>query len=369
MQTIQIDGTFTFADNIRGLKIGDPIKLSHNTNNRINSDAIGAYTLSGKKIGYVPFKSSQINLKAKYKVEKINLSLHNPILLISREVEDSNIIEIEPTFLKKLKYSSNEKIKCPYNNDLKDFLLHLQKKGNNIVDIGITYCDDNYINLFIENEDEKTFYYTITKKYYEENIFKYDDFYKLELCPRCLFAPFMMHRLEVYIELKYKSIDKLLKKKALKTFELDNIEKYSTRIELSKQNSNCNNLELFSLIIKHQISNNNYLADYLKFNINKNIIDYDIKELKEHYNELKVGGLCYNHKLKYYCLVDLYDDKNIIELDYELDDNIDNKMIIYLILKLIISNKRQISLYNPIKCTIQQFIFPETIIQLVTSLL
>ena len=73
MQYIQIDGTFTYAQNIKELKIGDTIKLRINSSNRINKDAIGAYTLSGSKIGYVPFKSNQIDIKAKYKVTKINL--------------------------------------------------------------------------------------------------------------------------------------------------------------------------------------------------------------------------------------------------------------------------------------------------------
>ena len=37
MQSIQIDGTFTFATNIKELKIGDQIKLISNPNNRLNS--------------------------------------------------------------------------------------------------------------------------------------------------------------------------------------------------------------------------------------------------------------------------------------------------------------------------------------------
>ena len=46
MQYIQIDGTFTYAQNIKELKIGDIIKLRINPSNRINKDAIGAYTLT-----------------------------------------------------------------------------------------------------------------------------------------------------------------------------------------------------------------------------------------------------------------------------------------------------------------------------------
>ena len=54
MQTFQINGTFTFADNIKLLKIGDKIRLLKNPNNKLSSDAIGAYTISGKKIAVTP---------------------------------------------------------------------------------------------------------------------------------------------------------------------------------------------------------------------------------------------------------------------------------------------------------------------------
>ena len=74
--------------------IGDFIKLRINPSNRINKDAIGAYTTSGLKIGYVPFKSNQIDLKAKYTVAKINLTQDNPLLLIAIEFNQTNFITI-----------------------------------------------------------------------------------------------------------------------------------------------------------------------------------------------------------------------------------------------------------------------------------
>ena len=82
MQYIQIDGTYTYIDNVKSLKIGDIIKLIANPLNRLNADAVGAYTLNGKKIGYIPFKSTQIDINGKYVISKINLSQLNPILLI-----------------------------------------------------------------------------------------------------------------------------------------------------------------------------------------------------------------------------------------------------------------------------------------------
>jgi hypothetical protein len=44
MQSIQVDGTFTYSKNIKDLKIGDQIKLIPNPSNRLNSEAVGAYT-------------------------------------------------------------------------------------------------------------------------------------------------------------------------------------------------------------------------------------------------------------------------------------------------------------------------------------
>ena len=64
MLHIQIDGTFTYNDNIKELRLGDDIKLLANPNNKFNPEAIGAYTLENKKIGYIPFTK---NLTSNYK--------------------------------------------------------------------------------------------------------------------------------------------------------------------------------------------------------------------------------------------------------------------------------------------------------------
>ena len=66
MQNIQIDGIYTYIDNIRNLKLGEKIKLLPNFNNQHNSNAIGAYTLNNKKIGYIPFKINQIDINLTY---------------------------------------------------------------------------------------------------------------------------------------------------------------------------------------------------------------------------------------------------------------------------------------------------------------
>jgi hypothetical protein len=61
---------------------------------------------------------------------------------------------------------------------------------------------------------------------------------------------------------------------------------------------------------------------------------------------LKIGGICYNHKYKLYCTIDLYDDNNIIEIA-NIND-ISETYLIELLIKLIISEKQIINVYNPI---------------------
>jgi hypothetical protein len=70
-----------------------------------------------------------------------------------------------------------------YKDDIIHFTKYLKIKGNNINNVMITYCDDNYIDLSIDGN----IFYTVTKKYYEDNIFKYDEFYNLGLIPKCIY--------------------------------------------------------------------------------------------------------------------------------------------------------------------------------------
>lgn len=384
MQFIQIDGTFTFAQNIKELKIGDLIKLQTNPSNRINKDAIGAYTTSGSKIGYVPFKSNQIDLKAKYKVAKINLTQDNPILLIARDFDQSNFILTEPNYIKNVKYQGS--IVNRTDQDLKDFKKFLEKSKVFLQNIGIEYQDQNFINLIIETPESANRFYTVTKKYWEENVFKYDEFFKFKLIPKCIYQPFQIHRMESYIEKNYKPIDKLLKSKKFKienlikenllegihieaqNYGFETISSSNLKVLNKKLLANFINgkeqeeLNLIKLIIKYAINPNEYINpnNYLKYldpPNNYSTIDLDglikqieIGELKDLFNELKVGGLCYNHGLKKYCDIDLYDDINIIEISTET--TISKNIFIELLIKLLISDKQIANLYNPLKGTI-----------------
>ena len=388
MQFIQIDGTFTFAQNIKELKIGDLIKLQPNPSNRINKDAIGAYTNNGSKIGYVPFKSNQIDLKAKYKVAKINLTQNNPVLLIARDFDQSNFILTEPEYIKNVKYTGTIINRTgPYLRDFKKFLENSQV---DLQDLGIEFEDQNYINLIIETPECTNKFYTVTKKYWEENVFKYDEFFKFKLIPKCIYQPFQIHRLESYIEKNYKPIDKLLKSKK---FKLENLLKENVLDDVNTElpnygfetissdsllmkvlnskslvnlvNDKDEKLNLIKLIIKYSICSNEYLSptNYLKYlnptnnNINEQIntieqinTNLNLESFKNIFNDLKVGGLCYNHTLKKYCDIDLYDDINIIEISTE--KTITEKLFVELLIKLLISDKQIVNLYNPLVGTI-----------------
>jgi hypothetical protein len=382
MQTIQIDGTFTYADNIKTLKLGDNIKLISNPNNRINSEAIGAYTLCGKKIGYVPYKLSQINIKGKYYVSKINLSQQCQQLLISYIFDNSNFIIVEPIFIKENKYK-HAIIESDHIKDIQHFTRYLEREGHIINNIGITYNDNNFINIKIEISDNVCIFNTVSRKYYEENIFKYDEFYKYNLIPHCIYKPFQIHRLEIYLEKNYKSITQLLKMKKIKLQKiyLENQSILASNIlnlpncsfeKTESQDLIINNKQklldlkliniqlenLLKLIIQYQISKYEYLNphNYIKTNL---VYDDFLIDLNPFFNDLKVGNICYNHCIKSYCDIDLYNENNIIEIS--LAPEINKEKLFSLILKLVITNKQIINLYNPIEGCIYKLEIPESI--------
>ena len=250
MNSIQIDGTYTFANTVKTLKIGDVIKLKQNLDNRLNSEAIAAYTTSGNKIGYIPFKLNQIDINAKYIVSKLRLVQGNPILQISCEFDNSSIINCEFPFMKKIKYENvSINKKTQYISELKSFQKMLERNGNDIEQIGITYEDENYVNLLIKSNNNINIFYTVTKKYYDENIFKYDEFYKYKLIPVCLYQPFQIHRLEIYLEKNYKPITNLLKKKSLKTqYLLESLNQTESFLMMQSFSTEFNYRKVLSLV-------------------------------------------------------------------------------------------------------------------------
>ena len=364
MQSFQIDGTFTYSDNVKTLKLGDNIKLIKNENNRINTEAVGAYTKGGKKIGYIPFKSSQIDLKANYTVTKINLTKNYPQILISREFAVSNIIEIKPKLEEKLQINP-EYSELP---ELKEFSRFLKRNNNDILNIGITWKDDNYIDLIIHTSNNINIYYTVTKKYYEDHIFQYDELYSFELIPKSIYIPFQIHRLEEYIKINYKPLEKIIKSKVYqKKLDLffcgntfDNIMDDTNFQKIDKIFGKETSLEEIKYAIQYKISDNNY---YKEFNM-----DINIDEFKSIIPELQLGGIAYNHMMKAYCNIDLYNDDMILEI---ITDKIDEKIIHMIIIKCIIANKNIVCIFNPIKGIIYKYnitdIIKNNILEIITK--
>ena len=365
MQSIQIDGTFSFANNIKGLKIGDIVKLIPNPNNKLTKEAIGVYTLGGLKIGYVGFKINQIDINAKYTISKINLNQHNPLLLITMKFNNTNCIELYPNIV-----SKSEMIKELFD-DLKHFFKFLQRNNNNVTKLKIILADENFINILIETEDEASIFYTVTKKYYEENIFKYDEFYNFGLIPKSIYQQFQIHRLEVYIQNSYKSIDTLLKSSKFKFNNLkkrglfdifawdDDIENFGFNLIQSSNLIICDNESLDKLDSKFILLQIQYNINLNKYYNPNNDLIINIDAIKNLFPNLKTGGMFYNHTTRLYCIIDLYNDNSIIDIIF--DDKISKELFVKLLIKLVISNKQIINLYNPIKGTILRLEIPEII--------
>lgn len=376
MQQIEINGIFTFIDNIKTLKLDDQIKLLPNPNNKVSKDAIGAYTLTGKKIGYVPFTTSQIDINGKYIVSKIKLNKISPVVTISIEFNTCNFIHCEPLCISQLKLSqlSNDKLPDELVYDLKQFAKYLEKSGNKVNRISVYEYNESFITLCISTQTTNNLFYTVTKQYYDKNIFKYNEFYKFGLISKCIYQPFQIHRLEKYLEYNYKSIKKLILTNKI-TFN-----KISEKISNNLLKNNFEQIESIDLILLNKsllttIINSSYTEDFIKLLVqyllgniqqdntlqelynpnnllkllNKNEIkldDFNIHNLLNMFINLKIGGICYNHKYKLYCTIDLYDDNNIIEIANI--NEISELYLIELLIKLIISEKQIINVYNPI---------------------
>jgi hypothetical protein len=295
MQNIQLDGVYSFMDNIKNIKLGDLVKLVQNPHNKISQNAIGVYSLDMKKLGYVDgnkipnkkINEKNLELEGEYKITKICLNKSNLQILISFEFNNNNIINLEEYI------NSFDIDQVDFKNDINKLKKYLIREGFNINNIIITFINENYINILIEiivnNNIEKHYYYTITKKYYDENSLIYDEFHKYKLLKNNIFESLKIHRLEFYILKNYKIINKLFK-------------------------NDTNNFN---------IKNISYDNNIIEENINKN-------------------NLCYNHDKKIYFYIDLYED-GLIEFNNELDyTNLH-------INKLIFSKKNIYYIYNKLQ--------------------
>jgi hypothetical protein len=347
MQLIQLDGVYSFMDNIKNLKLDDNVKLIINKNNRLNADAIGVY-YENKKIGYIPYKLSQINIKNTYKIHKINLNKNNLQIIISCNNDDSNYIDYEPDYIIKLKYD-NYIIKSNLDEDLKHFSKYLQRSDIIFTNLGITYNDENYINLLIKDTNDNNLFYTVTKKYYDTNIFKYDEFFINKLISTQIYELFKIHRLDIYLKKNYKSVEKKIKSKNIRQKIIEDLDIVIKKTFLEdKIFYNIDNIDIIKILILKELNSSkvNNINIYSKYtdSINKD-------NFKKIFNNLNEGYLFYNHKLMTYAEIEFTNNNSIFEIS---NDIINNGLILKLLVKLIIANKNNINIFNPINnCMIE----------------
>jgi hypothetical protein len=202
MFKFQLEGIKSFKDNILEIKLNEKVILKRNINNKISNEAIGVYislNKTMKKIGYTPYKYSQhIYLDLEYSIIHINLSKNE--IIIGCPYPETNYLDIiNPD-------GSNKNINNEH--DLLLFKKKLEILGFNINNITVLYADDNFtdINIKAKPNINNTFY-TVTKKYYDNNLIKFNEFYDNQLIEFNVYRPFFTHRLEEYIIRNYNLIN------------------------------------------------------------------------------------------------------------------------------------------------------------------
>ncbi len=383
MQSIQITGTYTFSHNVKKIKLGDVIVLKLDDKNKFNTESIGAYTSYNSKIGYIPLKKNQLDINKKYIVSKINLNQKNPIIQISTTFNDSNFLQIQE---KTSKFLTQNDFDPELLKDLKIFGKYLEKSGISVSNIKIGYTDENFIDIIICTDKTEQPFNTVTKKYYEENIFKYDEFYKFGLIPWSIYIQFQIHRLEVYLEKNYKLIDEHNIQSKLKldnlinqnvfdmfntflsdNFGFDKLEEPTLKLnnfKLGSDNKSNTKVDYTKLLYKYTVAKSDYWNPLAISQININI--EPVNEFIELYSNVKVGGLAYNHKVKAYCTIDLYDDENIIEITDK--SNLNKSLVNNLLLKLVISDKKIINIFNPFEGILWTLEIPPFVKERITNI-
>ena len=199
MFKFQLESIKAFRENIINIKLNDKVKLNKEYNNKLSKDAIGVYYLN-KKIGYAPFIFSQnIDLNLDYKIIHINLSKLE--IIVGCAYQEKNYLDIIRP--------DNSNCNIDNNHDLLLFKKKLEILGFVIYDNKVLYADENFIDINIKSKNNiNVTYYTVTKKYYDNNLIKYNEFYDNKLIKYNVYVSFFTHRLEEYIYKKYKQINK-----------------------------------------------------------------------------------------------------------------------------------------------------------------
>lgn len=301
MPYYKILGIYTFINNIRDMNINDPVILKLDSFNIKSKNAIGVYSLSNKKLGYLPIEDKdEINkFNKEYKVSKIRLCTNEPIFEISRNYPLISYINIIDAL--------------PFTSYNKDLLLavdrlkkHLQTKKIKVLNIIVTHYDDNYINILIETKKGTQTFKTVTYEYYKRNVDKYEEFEEYGLIDNSFYRELLTYRLECYIEANYNNI-----------------------IDIPKLENNI----IYDVKEDYNVEESNEDIDIVKKNIREDI--------KEKY-KLEKGKMYYDHENKIYSNIDFISDN---KYPFIVCDSINKN---YIINKKLM-NTDTIYMYNVVK--------------------
>jgi len=101
MPIYKILGIYSFAENIKDIKLNDSVILKNEKYNIKSKNAIGVYTIDNKKIGYI---SNENELdKSTYKISKMALSQEYPLIEIKKDYPQINYLDnVEYPYEKKI---------------------------------------------------------------------------------------------------------------------------------------------------------------------------------------------------------------------------------------------------------------------------
>ena len=203
MLKFNIEGIKSFNENIKNIRLNDKVILKRNKNNRFTSQAIGVYTLDNEKIGYASFiYSNNIDLNLNYTILNINLFKHE--IIIGCPYPTESFIDIITPI--------GNNCNINQNHDLLLLKKKLELLNFKIIDIKVLYADEYFIDINIKTKPNiDVVFYTVTKKYYDFNLLKYNEFYDNKLLKYNIYVPFFIHRLENYIIKNYKLINRNIK--------------------------------------------------------------------------------------------------------------------------------------------------------------
>ena len=356
MPKYKILGIFSFAENVRKMKLDDQVILKKEEFNIKSKNAIGIYSLDNKKLGYLPTESTNEieNFNSAYKICTLALNKEYPLVEISRYYSLKNyLLNVEYPFEKKIKYDYKL---IDITKELRDSIIKLEKylstKRIKVKRSAIIYYDENYINILLEVSKGVEQFQCVTSKYFKDNIDRYEELYDNNLINNTFYRELLVYRLECYYENNYTHILKYPLIFDIKNYNIIEENIYDPLdINSNKKNFLINKkkeydyLLLCKLYLRYLVNNNDYYiskyleTDDIKNSIKNIFINYKVlnKFMKDY--KLAIGNFIYDHKLKIYEYIDFINTNTV----FVISDNFNYN---YLYLNYL-TNKENLIIYNP----------------------